>query len=193
MNVNIKVIKDILASLQQCKARIVTGMTIGDAINLFDEHGLSCDASRYIYGEHCEWISDKSLPLCNGVWLDLRFEHLWGGDPALRGPFARAAIQTHMHFGVNNTSVYVYIDDNEFHIHCLHRDNEFHIELFDGADIQDITDISRYNWYSCGSNCYQLGEKSLMLLKAIDQDNGVVKDRNGRPIPESCMRYVCMI
>jgi hypothetical protein len=107
-----------------------------------------------------------SLPIDEGVWINLQFG-IDGSHP--------------IEISVE------YVDDNGQYalmLHSLHCNDAFHMELFVAEEIKTIRDISATNWYACGNNWYALGPKSLSLLQEIDSENGVIKDRCGKEIPD---------
>ena len=162
----IKNIQRVLEALHRCDERLLYGMSISDMIHVFDEHGLTSDRSSITYGQDSECVDNMSLRIDEGFWINLQFG-IDGSHP--------------IEISVE------YVDDNGQYalmLHSLHCNEVFHMELFVAEEIKTIRDISETNWYACGNNCYIIGPKSLSLLQEIDSENGVIRDRNGRAIPE---------
>jgi len=167
MNPIIKEIVNVLTALQQCKANIYAGMSIADAISAFNRNGLlTTNDNQFTYGELCEWVFDTTLPIREGLYMYLLWDR---GSPY--------PVECH-----------VYVSESELLLHSISCKKEFNMELFDGQEIFSLLDVSKHDWYSCGSNAYELGQKSQALLKAIDAENGRTgRSYFGKPIPE-CWR-----
>jgi len=150
----IQEIEGVLNAIQGIKPLVTGDTTISETVSIFEAHGFESLSDKVLYGECCDYVTDMSLPIREGVHLDL----------------ARGRIQVSLRVTGDSTG-------EDFLIDSLHGDNMFHMELMTMEEISCLKDVSNHEWFDCGNNRYPLNEQSQNLLQAIHRCNGLTKEK----------------